>query len=95
MHIGADEQRRSREPHQRATDMARAQAIAFEQDGRQQHDQQRPKIVDEVGLDRRRVAQRHEEKEMKAEQAVDAERQRARRHAPATQSRQSGYRTDG
>jgi hypothetical protein len=53
---------------------------------RQHHHAQRPEVVDQVGLHRRRGAQRHEQQEVKAEQAVDADQQRGQRHPPLAQA---------
>ncbi len=60
------------QPQRRPGDVPPAQPLARQQGG-EQHDQQRPGVVDQVGLDRRREAQRHEEDEVIAEQPADAE----------------------
>ena len=52
------------------------------QDERAEHDdEQRPQIVEQVGLDGRRPAQRDEQAEVIAEQAIDAEQQDPERRA--------------
>ena len=55
--------------------MARRQAPAGQEHRRQHDDEQRPQIVDEIGFDRRRQAQREKQQEMEAEQPADAEQQ--------------------
>ena len=52
--------------------MVPAQLFAWQQ-GRKQHDQQRPEVVDQARFDGRRVAQRKEVQEMVAEEATDAQ----------------------
>ena len=54
---------------------SRARAVVPVQRRRERDDQHRPQIVDQVRLDRRRGAQREEQAEVVAEQAVDAERE--------------------
>ena len=64
--------------------------LARQQAG-EQHDQERPEIIDQSGFGRRRQPQRGEIERMIAEQAADTERPDRRRlpqHAPGARSRQ-------
>ena len=65
----------------------RREAFARQQRG-EHHDQKRPEIVDEAGLRRRRVPQRHEIQRVVAEQPADTdqpgERRLAQRRQPFT-----------
>ncbi len=54
---------------------------------REQHDQQRPQVVDQIRFERRREPERDEQEEVEAEEAIDAEREDARRHAPRAPGR--------
>ena len=62
--------------------MPRAHRDAGQDHRREHDDEERPEVVDEVRLHRRGKTQRDEEQEVKTEQPVDAERERARRDAP-------------
>ena len=68
------------EAQQRAHQMRPAQPLAGQRRG-QQHDQQRPEIVDQVRLGRRRELERGEIERVVAEQAADAEQPDRRRPA--------------
>ena len=68
------------ETQQRAREMRPAQALAGER-RRQQHDQERPQIVDEIGFGRRGKLQGGEVERVVAEQAADAQQPDARRPA--------------
>ena len=67
-----DDQHRAGETQQRPRDVVRTQLFARQQ-RREQHDEQRPEIVDEPGLDRRRVAQRDVIERVIAEDPAHAE----------------------
>ena len=67
-----DQQAGAGKPGQRACGMPRAQRLARQQ-GREQDDQQGPKVVDQVGLNRRGCLQGQEKKEMVSEQSANAD----------------------
>ncbi len=75
-----DQQRRCREPDQRADEMAQLQAAAGQQ-RREEHDQQRPEIMDQVGLGRRRRLDRGVVERRVAEARHRARARRRRRLA--------------
>ncbi len=89
-----DRQRRADEADQRRADVHRPQREPGQEHRRQHDDEQRPQIVDEVGLERRRVAQGDEEQEVEAEQAVDAEGERRPGHAPLARERPGRHAAD-
>ena len=66
------QQHRAGQPEQRAEDMMRQEPLARQQ-RREQHDQERPEIVQKPGFGRRRKAQREEIERVIAEQAADAD----------------------
>ena len=85
VHAAAEgQQHHAGETQQRAQKMRPAQALAGER-RRQQHDQERPEIVDEIGLGRRRELQGGEVERVIAEQAADAQQPHAWR--PSHQAR--------
>jgi len=66
-----DQQHRAAHAHHRADHMAQMQPLARQQ-GREQHDQQRPEIVQQIGFQRRSQPQGQEIEEVIAEQPGDA-----------------------
>ena len=70
--IAGEQQHRAGEPEQRADDVMRRQPLARQQ-RREQHDQQRPEIIQQAGFGRRRKAQREEIQRVIAEQPADAD----------------------
>src|ERR1700694_3817150 len=90
-----DQHRRAEESEERGERVPQARSNARDNERRQYDDEQRPKIVDEVGLDRRSISQREEEEEMKAEEAIDAERERRGRWRPAHERSASHQSADG
>ena len=68
-----EQHRRAGERDQRTGDVMPFQLLARQQ-RREQHDEQRPGIVDELRLRRRREPQREKEQRVIAEQSADAER---------------------
>ena len=61
------------------------QAGMRQKHGCQQDHAQRPKVVHQIGLHRRRVAQRDKEQKVKAKQAINPQRQGAGGQAKAAQ----------
>jgi hypothetical protein len=80
----ADEHGRADQSEQRAHDVMEPQPLLRQQAG-EQHDQQRPKIVDEPGFGRRRKPQRREVKRVIPEQAAHTERPYFRRLSQCAQ----------
>jgi hypothetical protein len=72
------QQHRAGKPEQRADDVMRQQALAGQERG-EQHDQQRPEIVQESGFRRRRETQREKIQRVIAEQPADADDPRHKR----------------
>ena len=70
--IAGEQQHGAGKPEQRADDMMRRQSLARQQRG-EQHDQQRPEIIQQTRFRRRREAQREEIQRVIAEQAADAD----------------------
>ena len=62
--------------------MRPAQRHARQQHGSQHHDEQRPQVVDQVGLHRRRMAQGDEQQEVVGKQPIHPQRQCAQWNAP-------------
>ena len=56
-----------------------------QQHRRQHHDQQRPQVIDQIGLHRRRILQPDKEQKVVAKQAIDTQRQGGQRHPPRRQ----------
>ena len=75
-----DQRDRAEEPDQRARDVMKPQPLLRQQTG-EQHDQQRPKIVDEPGFGRRCKAERGEIQRVIAEQPANPKRPYFRRLA--------------
>ena len=73
---------RAAKTQQRRQHMRQAQRHTGQHHRREHHDEQRPQVVDEVGLHRRGMAQRDEQQKVVRKQAVHAQRQRAQRDAP-------------
>ena len=89
-----DGEGRADEAGEGRADVHRPQLHPRQEQRREHDDEQRPEVVDEVGLDRRGVAQGDEQQEVEAEQAVDAERQRRRRHPPLPRQRPGRHAAD-
>ena len=70
--IAGEQQHRAGEAEQRADDVMRRSRSPGKQRG-EQHDQQRPEIIEQPGFGRRREAQRQEIQRVIAEQAADAD----------------------
>ena len=62
--------------------MRAAQGHVGQEQRCQHHHEQGPQVVDQVGLDRWRMAQRQKQQKMKAKQPINAERQRGARNPP-------------
>jgi hypothetical protein len=85
------QQRRGSQAQQRAEQMVAAQVHAGQQ-AAEQHDQQRPQVIDQVGFQRWRVLERVEIQRVIAEQAGDPQDQCRARHTPGTPARRAASR---
>jgi hypothetical protein len=88
------QQGRTREAGQGRDDMPRGQAACAEERRRQHDDEQGPQVVEQVGLDRRRQAQRGEQRGVVGEQPVDPERQHRQGRPPGAHPMDAGQGTD-
>ena len=80
-----DDQDGSNEPHEGSYDVVGVKGPCFEEERGEEDDEQRPKVIDEIGFHRRCMVQGGEEEKVIAEDTPHADQKDFRRDPPAFQ----------